>query len=658
MANKPELKRAVAGSKIKANDYNYNFDRLNDFIDEGVAQNAVAFYEVGREFKKGQWVLTDVEGVFSIYESLIDGNLGKPVTDGEYWKYVFDANSLPEFEKELTFRLNNTDLPVFCANSGNVDENGNADLLYLLNFGENEIPWQNPTVKSATEYGSITSDRGNLLFLVDGSTGLTRIDGNTYHFTWEFPSDKRIFVNQFKVFWGCQDAVSGLPDGATLYLYKNNELVATHILTRSFVYGWITNTFEKTECDKIVFAFSGYNLSDVYSRIGEIQLSGTEIVTVSTSTQAFFKVGGSYGNLTATSTEKTFEKSYLEPITAETDGTYNVFVSENENAYALANTISRQKTEPSPKFVQPILTANGTMGGASFAVSSNVAQYGSNDVYAAFDGNTASTYGFHSISGTKTGYIDIYNPIALNITNFKIYNQNYANRASSAGIIYGSNDGAEWTQITTYTNSVQTANSSWDIDLSSNDNYYKYYRIESTAGGSDSYWVIIEIEITATKEQNDVWLNTSVQPYKAYKFNGTEWVDFNDVPIGSMVVEGGVITSVETLPYNNAEVNEPSDTRPAVVVETYQNGSSWYRIWSDGWCEQGGFVDATAVATITINLLKPYANSNYSISLTNRYNGTGSKSPVRVQTVSYNNFVYWSENANGDAYWRTAGYIK
>ena len=24
------------------------------------------------------------------------------------------------------------------------------------------------------------------------------------------------------------------------------------------------------------------------------------------------------------------------------------------------------------------------------------------------------------------------------------------------------------------------------------------------------------------------------------------------------------------------------------LVETYVNGTSWYRIWSDGFCEQGG----------------------------------------------------------------------
>ena len=48
------------------------------------------------------------------------------------------------------------------------------------------------------------------------------------------------------------------------------------------------------------------------------------------------------------------------------------------------------------------------------------------------------------------------------------------------------------------------------------------------------------------------------------------------------------------------------------VVETYINGTSWYRVYDDGWCEQGGQVTATTNnAGLKISLLKPYANTNY-----------------------------------------------
>lgn len=146
---------------------------------------------------------------------------------------------------------------------------------------------------------------------------------------------------------------------------------------------------------------------------------------------------------------------------------------------------------------QPILTANGTMGGDSFAVSSNVVQYGNSAcaVWKAFD--NVKNHQFHSNSGVLTGYIDWYNPKPLLITNIQITNQTSAGRASTAGKIYGSNNGTDWALLTTYTNSNQASGGVWNIDLSSNTQAFLYYRLESTAGGSGGYWTIDEIDITA-----------------------------------------------------------------------------------------------------------------------------------------------------------------
>ncbi|MBO7733133.1 MAG: hypothetical protein J6S67_11285 [Methanobrevibacter sp.] len=48
------------------------------------------------------------------------------------------------------------------------------------------------------------------------------------------------------------------------------------------------------------------------------------------------------------------------------------------------------------------------------------------------------------------------------------------------------------------------------------------------------------------------------------------------------------------------------------ITSTYVNGKDWYRVWSDGWIEQGGETSAsTGKATVTF--LKPFANTNYTI---------------------------------------------
>ena len=48
------------------------------------------------------------------------------------------------------------------------------------------------------------------------------------------------------------------------------------------------------------------------------------------------------------------------------------------------------------------------------------------------------------------------------------------------------------------------------------------------------------------------------------------------------------------------------------IVESYINGDNWYRIWSDGWIEQGGTVSVPSSGT-ALTYLKPFSNTNYSI---------------------------------------------
>ena len=71
-------------------------------------------------------------------------------------------------------------------------------------------------------------------------------------------------------------------------------------------------------------------------------------------------------------------------------------------------------------------------------------------------------------------------------------------------------------------------------------------------------------------------------------------------------------------------INAPSR---GYLVQSYVNGTSGYRVYSDGWCEQwgsGGSSSATNnIATVVINLLKPYKDTNY-MGLANSGFGNGS----------------------------------
>ena len=61
----------------------------------------------------------------------------------------------------------------------------------------------------------------------------------------------------------------------------------------------------------------------------------------------------------------------------------------------------------------------------------------------------------------------------------------------------------------------------------------------------------------------------------------------------------------------------------ASIVKYYINGSSWYRIWSDGWIEQGGIISTSSDTNKTISFLKKFSNTNYFICKNFGYSNSG-----------------------------------
>ena len=49
------------------------------------------------------------------------------------------------------------------------------------------------------------------------------------------------------------------------------------------------------------------------------------------------------------------------------------------------------------------------------------------------------------------------------------------------------------------------------------------------------------------------------------------------------------------------------------VIESWQNGTSWYRLYKSGWLEQGDRTPETASSPYTVSLMKPYRDTTYSI---------------------------------------------
>lgn len=149
-------------------------------------------------------------------------------------------------------------------------------------------------------------------------------------------------------------------------------------------------------------------------------------------------------------------------------------------------------------WTQPILSTDGTLGGNAFAVYSsyNLTESGY-ELYRSFTSDKSARNTNYSIIAAG-GYGIIYNPDPINITNLHIVNRATADRAFLTGSIQGSNDNSTWTNIVNVNNTTgQGSGATWDINMSSNTGFYKYYKINVTTAES-IYACFSYIGITAT----------------------------------------------------------------------------------------------------------------------------------------------------------------
>lgn len=189
-------------------------------------------------------------------------------------------------------------------------------------------------------------------------------------------------------------------------------------------------------------------------------------------------------------------------------------------------------------FEQPILSANGVIGGDKFAVTESGSWDSSQPAFNVFDEDISNT---HSVFTKSSGYFMFYNPKYLNVTKLTIRNlegDGWGTRAWTAGTVSGSNDGVNFEEVTSFTNSTTGSNAYWDIDMSANTKGYKCYKIIVTEtsyanAGAASQCSARNIQITAkelTKIGSDDYdfmddAQTYIlkrKPYMKYVYNDWE----------------------------------------------------------------------------------------------------------------------------------------
>ena len=101
------------------------------------------------------------------------------------------------------------------------------------------------------------------------------------------------------------------------------------------------------------------------------------------------------------------------------------------------------------------------------------------------------------------------------------------------------------------------------------------------------------------------------------------------------------------------------------IVETYVNGTSWYRVYSDGWCEQGGQTSNNASnSSFDIDFLKNFADTNYNFLPFHTYSATGDlyQAQVDITAKTTSKITLWVASSHGTLpriyYWTAKGYIR
>lgn len=115
-------------------------------------------------------------------------------------------------------------------------------------------------------------------------------------------------------------------------------------------------------------------------------------------------------------------------------------------------------------------------------------------------------------------------------------------------------------------------------------------------------------------------------------------------------------TAIEqTAGITSEQLNNKLDTPPRYPVEISDKSlmPSWYVVYNDGWCEQGGYSSKwISSATVTISFLKSFLNTEYFVIL-NATQGTQAPNVTQRTTTSFTK----SGNQGSDC-WYASGYIK
>lgn len=354
----------------------------------------------------------------------------------------------------------------------------------------------------------------------------------------------------------------------------------------------------------------------------------------------YFKVGPDYSSITCKKADgKPFVKHTLSPINVSTlvNGSYNVFVSEKGKSYLLDNTIIKAPTA-STNNSGDIWVDTSTYPLKAKIFNENKWSSFNSPVYTISNGVNVDPEGMaSSFQYPKCINFDFDNSLpnyTLEIKNIYVSSGYIFNSDESAFQLYFTGTGACQAQIhleggwESFDSVECGLNTSFDVILKYKSGKYTFGVKSSLVDKYNTVDLISnkildtnKISISASSNDSDIFVDlkqiTVSTETDGCIFDGS--LPETIVPVGKVNITSGVITSVETYPYNNRKINVINNTMPAYVVDSDITGTGtsykWYRKWSNGWIEQGGVASITTSGT-NITLPLNFSNTNYMINTT------------------------------------------
>ncbi|MBO6273708.1 hypothetical protein J6O48_13165 [bacterium] len=312
---------------------------------------------------------------------------------------------------------------------------------------------------------------------------LSYVTGCTVHFP----------IRIKKTIQNWSDVISGFGGTNTIILFDLHASTINFITSSENINIYIDkdlieeNTVDVPAEDTDYLAHDSSSNIVLFDTVTGLQEDGTKEVTINF-TQQSKKISTSIG-INGLSVIYTIDGINFNS-TSESNGNYtinvigsnkdiNYFVDGGDNYSDASGTINFQNADITQSislnsatvstFTRPNLTANGTMGESSFAVScdSSVSGY---YAYSAVNGNT--DYLWMVNNTTSICKYTFYNPTPLKVSQIINYYTSTTYSASNF-VIEGSNDNSSWVEIGTYTVS-KTLTQTIPVNSS---RYYKYHRI-------------------------------------------------------------------------------------------------------------------------------------------------------------------------------------